>query len=66
MELEGSESDHEFVFYVEDHGEPGGGRDRVWLVMHDKEGNVIPVLSMPRLGGDNAVALEGGNIVVPH
>lgn len=56
---------HEFVVYVEDLGQPGDG-DRVWLEMHDKKGDVIPALSMPRDAPDNAVPINGGNIVVPH
>lgn len=56
---------HEFVVYVEDHGQPGDG-DRVWLEMHDKARDVIPGLSIPRGAPDNAVTISGGNIVVPH
>jgi hypothetical protein len=56
---------HEFVVYVEDHGQPGDG-DRVWLEMHDKDRDVIDSLSMVRDAPDNAVPISGGNIVVPH
>lgn len=52
---------HEFVVYVEDHGEPGVD-DVIWLEIHDKDGNVIKTMSMSTPG----VTLEGGNIVVPH
>ena len=57
---------HEFVVYVEDQGEPGAGVDRVWLETHDKDGDVIPALSMGRDAVDNAETISGGNIVVPH
>jgi hypothetical protein len=60
------EGNHEFVFYVEDYGEPGSGADQVWLEMHDKVGNEIPALSMPRPAIDNTTTISGGNIVVPH
>jgi VCBS repeat-containing protein len=60
------EGNHEFVFYVEDYGEPGSGTDQVWLEMHDKDGNVILALSMPRPAVDNVVTIGGGNVVVPH
>jgi hypothetical protein len=56
---------HDFVVYVEDHGQPGDG-DRVWLEMHDKGRDVIDSLSMLRGAPDNAVPISGGNIVVPH
>jgi hypothetical protein len=57
---------HEFVAYVEDHDEPGVGVDQIWLEMHDKDGNVIPALSMPRDAIDNTQPISGGNIVVPQ
>ena len=56
---------HEFVVYVEDHGQPGD-EDRVWLEMHDKKKKVITSLSMDRDATDNATPIGGGNIVVPH
>ncbi len=34
--------------------------------MKDKNGDIIPVSSMAREATDNAVELQGGNIVVPH
>jgi hypothetical protein len=57
---------HEFVVYVEDRDEPGTGVDRFWIELHDKNGNVIDALSMPREAYDNTESLGGGNIVVPH
>ena len=57
---------HQFIFYVEDHDEPGNGIDRVWVETRDKDDLVIPVMSMPRPGSANAVEIDGGNIVVPH
>lgn len=56
---------HEFVVYVEDHGEPGVA-DVIWLETHDKNGDVIGALSMLRPANENGVKLDGGNIVVPH
>jgi hypothetical protein len=56
---------HEFVVYVEDHGQSGDG-DRVWLEMHDKKKIIIPSLSMVRDAPDSATPINGGNIVVPH
>jgi hypothetical protein len=55
-----------FTVYVEDRGEPAGGRDRFWLEVHDSNGDVVPDLSMDRPARNNAETLEGGNIVVPH
>ena len=59
---------HEFVVYVEDHGEPGTGNDIFWIQVRDRDGNVIPVMSMdePAIGLGNSEVLRGGNIVVPH
>jgi VCBS repeat-containing protein len=57
---------HRFIAYVEDHNEPGTGIDRFWLETRDKQRNVIPVMSMATPAQDNAVPLEGGNIVAPH
>jgi hypothetical protein len=57
---------HEFLVYVEDYGEPGSGVDRIWLEMHDCDGERIPALSMDRDAPDNAATINGGNIVVPH
>jgi hypothetical protein len=56
---------HTFVVYVEDHGEPGASTDRFWIEVEDKDGNAV-TLSMDPDAVDNAVLLEGGNIVVPH
>ncbi len=57
---------HQFIFYVEDHDEPGTGIDRVWVETRDKDDLVIPVMSMTRPGSANAIEINGGNIVVPH
>ncbi|MHC4063103.1 MAG: hypothetical protein ACYSUI_01175 [Planctomycetota bacterium] len=55
-----------FVTYVEDHGVPGGGTDRFWIEVLDQNGIVEPDLSIADPATDNAVTIEGGNIVVPH
>jgi len=60
------EGNHEFLVYVEDWNEPGAGHDQVWIEIHDKDGEVIAVMSMDRPATDNTVTLGGGNIVVPH
>jgi PKD repeat protein len=57
---------HSFLFYVEDHNEPGNGIDRVWVEVRNGDGIVIPASSMARPASVNAVQLAGGNIVVPH
>jgi hypothetical protein len=57
---------HEFVVYVEDRNEPGTGVDRFWIEVHDKDGIVIPAMSMPRDAPKNAVEIDDGNVVVPH
>ena len=57
---------HTFIFYVEDHGAPGNGHDRMWVEVRDKDQVVIPAMSMPRLSATHAVVIDGGNIVVPH
>jgi hypothetical protein len=57
---------HEFLVYAEDRGEPGVGADQFWVEVHDKDGNVIPVMSMERPAAENTETLGGGNIVVPH
>jgi hypothetical protein len=56
---------HQFLVYVEDHGEPGSGADRFWIEVQDKDRNVT-VLSIAREAVDYAVLMGGGNIVVPH
>jgi PKD repeat protein len=61
-----AEGNHEFLVYVEDHGEPGKEVDRFWIEVYDKDDNVIAVMSMDRDAPDNAETLGGGNIVVPH
>jgi hypothetical protein len=60
------EGNHEFLTYVEDCNEPGTGVDRFWIEIHDRDGNVIDVISMPVEAYDNAKTIRGGNIVVPH
>ncbi|MGD8856955.1 MAG: PKD domain-containing protein, partial [Chloroflexota bacterium] len=57
---------HTFLAYVEDHDEPGNGIDRFWIETRDKDGLVIPDLSMTRPGSANAELILGGNIFVPH
>ena len=56
---------HTFLVYVEDHGQPGAGADAFWIEVQDRSGDPTG-LSMDRQAVDNAVLLEGGNIVVPH
>jgi hypothetical protein len=56
----------EFIAYVEDWGEPGYFVDRLWIQVMDKNGIVIPVMSLVQPASGNARAIEGGNIVVPH
>ena len=60
------EGNHEFLVYVEDHGEPGAGVDQFWVEVRDQDGNVIGDLSLDRDAADNTETLGGGNIVVPH
>jgi hypothetical protein len=60
------EGNYEFLVYVEDRNEPGSSVDRFWIEVKDKDGQVIPVMSMDHEAMDNAVELGGGNIVVPH
>jgi VCBS repeat-containing protein len=55
-----------FVLYVEDRNEPGNGIDRVWLEVRDKDGIIVPDLSIPSPATQNAVPIGGGNIAVPH
>jgi hypothetical protein len=54
---------HEFVIYVEDHGD--AGPDRLWLSVTDRDGGPTD-LSMPAPARDEAVPVEGGNVSVPH
>jgi hypothetical protein len=60
------EGNHEFLVYMEDHDELGSGIDRFWIEIKDKDGNVVPALSVDREAIDNAEEIGGGNIVVPH
>lgn len=57
---------HEFKVYVEDRNEPGGGIDQFWIEVIDKDGLVVPDMSMDRDDVDNTVDLDDGNVVVPH
>jgi hypothetical protein len=59
------EGNYTFIAYVEDHGEPGSS-DRIWIEVHDKDGNIVANLSMAPNAQVNAEILLGGNIVVPH
>ncbi len=55
---------YEFLVYVEDHDSTDS--DRFWIEIHDKDGNLITIMSINREAVDNAVEIGGGNIVVPH
>jgi hypothetical protein len=57
---------YRFIVYVEDHGEPGRGADRLWLKVHDKDDDVVSAMSIDPPPTANAVVINGGNIVVPH
>ncbi|MDP3298128.1 MAG: Ig-like domain-containing protein [Thermodesulfovibrionia bacterium] len=57
---------YEFTVYVEDRNEPGTGVDRFWIEVRDKDRNVVGVMSIPSPAANNAVNIQGGNIVVPH
>ena len=61
-----AEGNHEFLVYVEDHGNNSGAADRLWIEVRDKQSQRIDDLSMPKDAPDHAVDLEGGNVVVPH
>jgi len=61
-----AKGNHQFVVYVEDHGEPGTGVDQFWLEVKDKDGNILDGLSLDRPATSNSETLTGGNIVVPH
>jgi PKD repeat protein len=55
---------HVFTTYVEDHGTPGSGADKMWLVVEDGDGEAT-VVSMPTPATANGSTLAGGNIYVP-
>jgi hypothetical protein len=57
--MEQPEDNHAFLVYVEDHDEPGAGKDEFWIQI---DGGI----SMNSRSGDNTEQLSGGNIVVPH
>jgi hypothetical protein len=44
---------------VEDRDEPGDGTDRFWIEVRDG-------ITLGSPAEDNAVGIQGGNIVVPH
>jgi hypothetical protein len=54
-----------FLAYVEDRGQPGAGADRFWLEITGANGQ-RQALSLDQAAGENAITLQGGNIVVPH
>ncbi|MCK4898134.1 MAG: hypothetical protein KAS38_05125, partial [Anaerolineales bacterium] len=56
---------HQFLVYVEDIDEPGGGADRFWIQILDKNDNLVD-LSIGDPAQTNAVTLLGGNLIVPH
>jgi hypothetical protein len=64
--MDEAEGNHEFLVYVDDHGEPGKDVDQFWIEVYDKDDNVIAAMSMDRDAPDNTETLGGGNIVVPH
>jgi hypothetical protein len=57
---------HKFTTYVEDHGEPGTGADRIWFEVLDRDGMVLPGFSIASPATANAETIDSGNIVVPH
>jgi hypothetical protein len=61
-----AEGNHEFLVYVEDHGEPGKDADQFWIEVRGKDGSVITEMSLDREAIEHTVTLGGGNIVVPH
>jgi len=52
----------QFLFYAEDHNEPGTGVDRFWVQAPTTDGE----LSLPADAADQAVEISGGNIAIPH
>ncbi|GAF86710.1 unnamed protein product, partial [marine sediment metagenome] len=57
---------HGFTAYVEDRDKPGSGIDRIWIEARDKQGQTIPQSSMTEPAPEQAVEIQGGNIVAPH
>ena len=57
---------HEFLVYVEDRDQSGSSLDKFWIEMHDKDGKLIPIISIDRDAIDQAIEIQGGNIIVPH
>jgi hypothetical protein len=57
---------YEFTVYGEDRNEPGNGCDRFWIEIKDQDRTIDGDMSMSRPAKDNAVELQGGNIVAPH
>jgi|GEM_PF-3044267 len=52
----------QFLFYAEDHDEPGTGVDRFWVQAPTTDGE----LSLPSEAAAEAVEISGGNIAIPH
>lgn len=52
----------QFLFYAEDHDEPGTGVDRFWVQAPTTDGE----LSLPSEAAAKAVEISGGNIAIPH
>jgi hypothetical protein len=40
--------------------------DRFWIRVLDRDGKVVTAVSMSGSATANSLAIEGGNIVVPH
>jgi subtilisin family serine protease len=57
---------HEFLVYVEDRGQPGAGLDRFWFQLLDRNGLLIPAISMADDPQLSSVTIGGGNVLVPR
>jgi uncharacterized repeat protein (TIGR01451 family) len=57
---------YSFTIYVEDRNQPGVGTDRIWIQIRDKDRVIVPAISISEPAVNNAVNIQGGNIVVPH
>ena len=55
---------HQVVVYVEDRGEPED--DNLWVELRDRDGLLVPDITLSREAYEQAPELQGGNIVVPH
>ena len=60
---EEAEGNHGFTAYVEDRDEPGNGIDRIWIETRNKQGDTLPQNSMAEPAVDNAVEIQGGDIL---